>query len=407
MLQPGPRDVKRETLLGHAAQEFNAYGIAGASLARIARNWGATRPALYYYVRDREELAALCYRRTCEIMAADLTQAASTPGQGLDKVLAFVSAALDPDRVATAVLSEIATLEGKAHAAIAAAHGANVDALRALIRGGVADGSICVCDDEVAAQVLIGIIFWVPLSVDWVEGTEQSYRRRTVATVLDLVSNGQAADPDATFRCPVSIEQFFQAPGSAFDRKALANAKIEELMRTASQLFNQRGIDGASLDDVTHALGATKGALYHYFRDKSDLVVKCFKRAFTLYERFLAAAEAHPGTAMDRGLTGLYLNIQAHTSGLSPLVQLAGVEALPAAARRDITHRARKLQRWYDANAAKGDGSYRDIDFYTLSQLGAGSFEWLPKWLKPDDPRREHAIADEIVAFFIRGLRAR
>jgi len=402
------RDDRREALLAIAAQEFNAYGIAGASLARIARNWGATRPALYYYVRDREELAALCYGRTCEVMAADLASAESCKGSGLAKVLAFIASALDPAREPSAVLSELACLEGKAHGRIAASHDANVERLRALIRAGIADGSIRRCDDEIAAQVVIGILFWIPVSADWVAGTESSYRERTVRALLELIEIGQSADPDFVLEPSVEIEAFFSAPGSAFDRKAVVAAKTEELMMTASRLFNQRGIDGTSLDDVAEVLGATKGTLYHYFRDKGDLVVKCTRRAFSLYERFVEACEAQPGNQLSRGLLGLYLNVQAHTSGLSPLVQLAGVEALPTVVRREITQRARRIQQYFDKNARDGlgAGAYRDIDFYTAAQIGAGSFQWLPKWLKDGDPRRKHAIADEIVTIFVRGLRA-
>jgi AcrR family transcriptional regulator len=404
-----PDAAKRDALLEAAALEFNAYGIAGASLARIARSIGATRPALYYYVEDREDLAAQCYRRTCETMADDLAAAARTTGSGLERLLAFVRRALDPGRVPTAVLSEIDYLGGRTRDAIAKAHGGNVEALRGIVRNGIADKSLRPCDDEVIAQVVIGIIFWVPLAADWVEGTGSDFRRRTADALLDFLMYGQAANRDLVFRPSVSIRDFFPRSASAFDRKATALAKSEELMMTASQLFNQSGIDGTSLDDITLALGATKGALYHYFRDKGDLVVRCYRRAFTLYERFVEAAEAHPGSALERGLIGLYLNVQAQTSGLSPLVQLAGVAALPAPARREITHRASKLQQWYSANGRAGiaDGSNRNIDFNTAAQFGAGSFEWLPKWLKPGDPRRESAIAEEIMAVFARGLARR
>src|SRR5277367_3716055 len=66
---------KEMRLLEAAAQEFNARGIAGASIARIARAMGLTRAAVYYYVKDREDLAVQCYRRTCEIQEGDLAAA--------------------------------------------------------------------------------------------------------------------------------------------------------------------------------------------------------------------------------------------------------------------------------------------------------------------------------------------
>ena len=42
-----------------------------------------------------------------------------------------------------------------------------------------------------------------------------------------------------------------------------------------------------------------------------------------------------------------------------------------------------------------------------VSLLGAGVFEWLPKWFDPADPRASGALADEYCRLFIAGLRRR
>ncbi|HTT96785.1 MAG TPA: TetR family transcriptional regulator [Rhizomicrobium sp.] len=418
MLQPGarsagkdnfatPRAPRLSALLEAAAQEFNARGIAGASLSRIAHELGLTRAALYYYVKDRGDLAAQCYQQTCDVMRGDLAAADASSGTGLERVLYFLRLSLDPERTPPAVLSEMDYLEGKTHTAIAAAHGRNVEALRALIRGGIADRSIRPCDDEIIAQTLIGTITWIPISVDWVDATDATYRARTVDALTDMIANGQCSNPDTPYQPPVSIDAFFPVAPKAFDREGNAAAKVEQLLMTASQLFNRRGIDGVSLDDITAELGATKGALYHYLDNKTDLVVRCYRRSFDLTERFADAAERVCSAGLERGMTGLYLNVQAHASGLSPLTLTVGVSALPAAVKREITRRARALQRRFEDFGKQGlaEGTYRNIDIGVVAQLGAGAFEWLPKWFSPSDPRASGALAAEIVTLFIRGLR--
>jgi AcrR family transcriptional regulator len=415
MLQPSPdavalasaRESRRAQLLDEAAQEFNARGISGASFARIAGRMGLTRAALYYYVRDSDELIVQCYRRSCETMADDLENAAAAPGDGFEHIVAFVRLALDVERPPRAVLSELDHLEGRARNQITAAHRTNVERLRTMLKDGMRDGSIRMCDDEVVAQTLVGTIAWIPLSIDWVEGTDATYRSRTVASLIDVLANGQAADRETAFQPNVRIADFFSRPAGAFDREGSAAAKVEELLMRASQLFNHRGIEGVSLDDVAAEVGATKGVLYHYFRNKTDLVVRCYKRAFTLYERFADAAEAAGCNGLERAFTGMYLNIEAHLCGLSPLIQMVGVEALPAATRRDITHRARKLQRRFEGFGKQGlaDGSFRDIDFDAVAQLGAGAFQWLPKWVPTNDTRATGAIAAETMALFAKGLK--
>jgi len=44
------------------------------------------------------------------------------------------------------------------------------------------------------------------------------------------------------------------------------------LFETAARLFNRFGFRGTSLSLITKELGLTKGALYHYVKDKSDLL---------------------------------------------------------------------------------------------------------------------------------------
>jgi len=406
---PEPNAAKQARLLEAAAQEFNARGISGASIARIARTLGLTRAAVYYYVKDRDDLAARCYRQTCAAMAADLDAASAGRANGLDRILAFLRRSLDPSRAPLAALSELDYFGSRVRGEIAAAQARNVDGLRGMIRDGIADGSIRACDDEIIAQTLIGTIAWIPLSVDWVEGTDATYRARTAAALADMIVNGQAADPNFEFAPHVRIESFFPPAPQAFDRRGNADAKIEQVLMTASRLFNRRGIDGTSIDDVMAELGATKGALYHYFENKTDLVVRCHKRGFVLYERFADAAEEFGRCGLERGLIGLYLNIQAQARELSPLIHMVGANALPAPSRRDVTRRARALQKRFRAFGAQGvaDGSNRALDFDAVAQLGAGAFEWLPKWFRSDDPRSGAMLAREITTLFIRGLRAR
>ena len=217
MLMPSAKPAadaisKEMRLLEAAAQEFNARGIAGASIARIARAMGLTRAAVYYYVKDRDALASLCYAQSCAVMRADLEIALKQRAKGLDKLLVFLRFSLDPKRAPVAALSELDYFTGRRRAEIAAAHVRNVETLRGLIRDGVADGSIRPCDDEIIAQTIIGIMTWIPLSVDWVEGTDETFRARTAEAFCDFIVNGEAADPISHSSRPSTSNRSFPRP---------------------------------------------------------------------------------------------------------------------------------------------------------------------------------------------------
>jgi AcrR family transcriptional regulator len=402
------REDRLSALLDAAAAEFNLYGVAGASLSRIARTVGLTRAALYYYVESREDLAFRCYARACGALADDLATAAGAR-TGLERVRAFVLAALDPARPAGVVPSDVACLDPARRAEIEALHGRNTARLRKFIEDGVRDGSVRPCDAEIAAQAILGMVFWTPLAHEWTPGVGEDVRRHAAHSIAELVTDGVAADPDAPVDCPLDIAALAFRPGNAFDRSAAAAMKSELLTRTASRLFNRRGIDGISLDELTQELGATKGAFYQYFSDKQALVVECHKRAQRLFVAIADAAEQLGRTGKERGLIGLHLLTQAYASDLAPLAPLTGLEALPAKARGPILKRAAELQQRYERFSHEGvkDGSYRAFEVRTLSATGAGVFAWIPRWRRDDDPRPARAVADEMVALFARGLRSR
>jgi AcrR family transcriptional regulator len=50
------------------------------------------------------------------------------------------------------------------------------------------------------------------------------------------------------------------------------------LLDAAERLWAERGIHGASLDDVSSAAGLTKGAVYSNFTGKTDLVLALLER---------------------------------------------------------------------------------------------------------------------------------
>jgi TetR/AcrR family transcriptional regulator, transcriptional repressor for nem operon len=49
-------------------------------------------------------------------------------------------------------------------------------------------------------------------------------------------------------------------------------ATRDRIVDAASDLMFERGVAGTSLDDVRQATGTSKSQLYHYFRDKSELI---------------------------------------------------------------------------------------------------------------------------------------
>ena len=82
---------QKDRMLKAAAQCFNLKGFSGTSLRDVANLLGLTDAALYYYVRNKEELVYLCYLRAADVGRDALEGAAAAGGTGLEKVVRYLS----------------------------------------------------------------------------------------------------------------------------------------------------------------------------------------------------------------------------------------------------------------------------------------------------------------------------
>ena len=68
------------------------------------------------------------------------------------------------------------------------------------------------------------------------------------------------------------------------------NDTKELLEIKALQFFAENDYERASLNDIAHALGVTKGAVYHYFKGKDDLFRASTIRLLDIMERWFTAS---------------------------------------------------------------------------------------------------------------------
>lgn len=403
------RAAKRDRLLDEAATQINARGAGAIVLNDIAETVGLSRNALYYYVADRADLVFRCYLRACEATADSLAWAceAASPSEQIGR---YVEAELDFDKPAQAILTDVDYLPEPQRGLIREQQARNVTALQALIEDGIASGVFRDCDTEIAAQSLVGLVSWTRLSAGWLGyRDDRTARRRLAKAITELFLHGFSTRTDLRTRFDIDAEALVARPFNAFDRQQTNEVKIGQLIAAASRLFNRRGIDGVSLDDVSASVGATKGAVYHYFDDKADLVVRCYRRAFELYDLIMATSIQRGRNGFERALLTLHLNVQAQVGSLSPLMLQPGRMSLPQEDMDRITKASRRLRLSTTRNLRQGvaDGSCRPGDSAFMGEVGAGIFLWLPKWLPEDHGRSPMRIADEITDLIGHGIEKR
>ena len=72
------RAIKRDAVLRAAAQLFNEFGYHATSLAMVAQRLQVTKPTLYYYVQNKEEILFECVRLGLELLRSAIAAAAAS-----------------------------------------------------------------------------------------------------------------------------------------------------------------------------------------------------------------------------------------------------------------------------------------------------------------------------------------
>jgi AcrR family transcriptional regulator len=395
LLASEAKAARSALVLDAAAVEFNRAGVAGANLAAIAAMVGLSRAALYNYCADREDLALRAYLRACELTAQDLERATYGSNTGAGRLNSFLRMALALDHPPVAVLADLSSLSQASEAQVRAARASNVAALVEILRSGVADGSLRSCNLELACQTIWGVLSWASIAQTWAGEAQVGFTIRMAAAIPDLLLNGIAAGaPPTNSDLRIRLTELVPAIGD-FAKDT------DNLLAIASLRFNQRGIDGVALEDLSAEVGATKGLVYHRFKSKKNLVAACFERAFAIYSTIMTVANAAP-TGVERTRLNVELNIQAQLSSSPPLSLSVGFKHLSKADRerfvsltRDL--RARAAQSGHDGVR---DGSMRPYDVEAVQLVGAGVYNYLAKWsdqsdLEPPDISRE--VSDTIL----------
>lgn len=393
------RGAKRAQVLEEAAKALNARGVSQTSLADIARRVGVSRAALYYYFEDQEDLVFQCYRQSCELMAQRL-QAARGLGVGAMATLeAFVGGMLHEDGAEFAALSEAAFLRPEQRSIILRLYEAILEDIAGILTTGAERGELRPCGARVVAQAIVGLVSWIPLARRWRTSDPLSHGD-LVEAIKDLLRSGVAADR----RAPVTYRPFDLSPpgvpvGRIFDADTMAAARQEALMAAASWLFNLKGVDATSLEEIALRVGVTKKVIYHNVGDKETLVAECYRRSFRIYEEIAARTQAYEGSRIDAITASTHAYAESSLrEDITPLAPLAGFEALPDNAREEIQASAARLmdaflQLYADSQA---EGAMRRLNTRAVLAIHPAVFEWLPKWFDIFEPEERAAAPREL-----------
>jgi AcrR family transcriptional regulator len=400
---------KHQRVLDEAARQLNDKGVLLTSLAEIAAKLRVTRGAMYYYVADRQDLVFQCYRRAAEVTARHLLEATRAGGTAADVLRAFITRMLDPHEPEIAARAEIAMLDPTQRDTIQGLYDALATRLAHVLDTGRREGVLRECDVEVTARIILSLVTWAPLARPWANELGPMGHARLLAAVTATVFEGFAREPHLPEFQPMDLSALAPRVVSAFDRGAAGEAKREALLRVASRLFNRKGIDATSLEEIAAQVGTTKRTLHHHIGSKQDLVSACYDRAFRIFFFIKDRMLEHRGPRLEALSAAMHALAMAYPSEeLTPLSPLVGHGALSEEGKATFHRHSGMLADAYHGLIWQGirEGSIHELDVEARALMLPGLLSWLVKDDVPTDPSQRRQIAREIANLVAVGLQS-
>ncbi|MEY2431359.1 MAG: TetR/AcrR family transcriptional regulator, cholesterol catabolism regulator [Acidimicrobiaceae bacterium] len=187
-------------------------------------------------------------------------------------------------------------------------------------------------------------------------------------------------------------------------------SRWDEIVRAAAHVFQEKGYDGASLEDIAERVGIWKGSLYHYITSKQDLLLAVVEPiADELLEQTRALQADATLTAPDK----LRRVAAVHSAIIATNFNYVAVYLQEVAGRRRSTdwdqrdHEYVLLIADIIVEGVEAGDFAPDLDPHVASLAFLGSLNWMTRWYQPRRDSSAQEVARTITNVLLAGMLSR
>jgi AcrR family transcriptional regulator len=176
----------------------------------------------------------------------------------------------------------------------------------------------------------------------------------------------------------------------------------------AVELFARQGFDATSVQEVVERAQVTKGAMYHYFRSKDDLLYEIYHELIGVQLAGLERIQA-AGLSAPQALRAIIVDLVETTAARVAAAAVSARELHKLAGEPMAALRAQR-RRYHEGvreliERGQGGGEFTgSATAETVTLMVFGIVNQLPQWYRPDGPTSPRRLADEIAGFVLAGL---
>jgi len=182
----------------------------------------------------------------------------------------------------------------------------------------------------------------------------------------------------------------------------------EQILARAAELFARQGYTATSMNQVALACGVSKPSLYHYVRDKYQLLVEIAEDHVGRLKALAAEAHAQPAQpeARVRAMIASFLEVYAESQAAHRVLTEDVKFLEPADSKRVLDVQREVVAAFADA-IADTRPELRAADLHRpLTMLLFGMMNWMFTWLQPGGKLTHAALAPVVADLFFGGVNA-
>ncbi|WP_242677433.1 TetR/AcrR family transcriptional regulator [Streptomonospora litoralis] len=180
-------------------------------------------------------------------------------------------------------------------------------------------------------------------------------------------------------------------------------------MAAATRLFAEKGFDRTSVQEIVGAADVTKGAMYHYFDSKDDLLAEIYARVLRLQMSRLSEIAGEQGPVAERvGRAAADVVVSTIDNLDDATISYRSLHQLSAEKQREVRAQRRRYHELFRSLITEGqdEGVFTDrvpadivCDFYF------GSVHHLSTWYHPEGALSPQQIGDHYARLLLDALR--
>jgi AcrR family transcriptional regulator len=191
-------------------------------------------------------------------------------------------------------------------------------------------------------------------------------------------------------------------------RRGRPGLDLATVVARSVDLFNERGFDGTSMEDLARHLGISKSAIYHHVSGKDALLGLALDRALSGLEEAAFEVRSMHASPIDRLEMLMRRSVAVLVERLPYVTLLLRVRG-NSDVERDALARRRRIDRLVAdlVREAIDAGQLRpDLDPVVVARLLFGTVNSVTEWLRGGSAHDADELADAVVAITFDGLRS-